>query len=182
MSEPLPTFRYHPDPLASGSVIPSTTACRICGEARGYIYTGPSYGEEDLSDEVCPWCIADGSAHDDVDAEFTDAASIGDDGEWPEVSDQVIEEVAFRTPGFNAWQQERWFTHCDDAGAFLGPMGRAELAALGPKAVAAIQTSTELEGQDWQRMLTSLRKDKSPTAFVFRCLHCGVFGGYTDSL
>ncbi len=182
MSESLPAFRYHPDPLATGSIVPSDLTCRVCGAARGFIYTGPSYGDEDLTEEVCPWCIADGSAHEKTDVEFTDAAAVGGDGEWPEVPDDVIDEVAFRTPGFHAWQQERWFTHCDDAAAFLGPMGLAELTALGPKAVAAIQNSTELEGHDWRRLLTSLRREAGPTAFVFRCLHCGTFGGYTDTL
>jgi uncharacterized protein CbrC (UPF0167 family) len=182
MAEPLPEFRYHPDPIATGSIVESDATCRCCVEARGYIYTGPTYGEDDLTDEVCPWCIASGEAHEEYEVEFVDSASIGGEDDWPEVSDEVIEEVAFRTPGFSAWQQERWFTHCDDAGAFLGPMGKAELQALGPKAVSAIQKSTELEGQDWQRMLNSLKRDKGPTAYVFRCLHCGQFGGYTDSL
>ena len=35
------------------------------------------------------------------------------------VSDEIVAEVAYRTPGFTGWQQERWFTHCA-AGEFLG--------------------------------------------------------------
>lgn len=183
MPEALPEFRYHPDPIATGSIVESDATCRVCVEVRGYIYAGPTYGEDDLTDEVCPWCIANGDAHEEYEVEFVDSAAIGGgDEDWPEVDDEIIEEVAFRTPGFNGWQQERWFTHCDDAGAFLGPMSKAELQALGPKAVSAIQQSTGLEGQDWQRLFNALKREKAPTAFVFRCLHCGAYGGYTDAL
>ena len=48
--------------------------CVCCGERRGYIYAGPVYSERELSDSLCPWCIADGSAHSRFGAEFTDAA------------------------------------------------------------------------------------------------------------
>ncbi|WP_264169817.1 CbrC family protein [Burkholderia cepacia] len=37
----LPAFRYHPDPLATGSVIRSDARCVCCGDARGYVYAGP---------------------------------------------------------------------------------------------------------------------------------------------
>lgn len=32
----LPYFIYHPDPLGSGSVQPSSTVCVSCDQARGY--------------------------------------------------------------------------------------------------------------------------------------------------
>ena len=69
----LPTFRYHPDSIATGSVKPSDKECRSCGEARGYIYTSSVYAEESLDEEICPWCIADGSAAEKFDASFCDA-------------------------------------------------------------------------------------------------------------
>ncbi|WP_412524086.1 CbrC family protein [Burkholderia sp. S-53] len=37
----LPAFRYHPDPLATGSVIRSDARCVCCGDARGYVCAGP---------------------------------------------------------------------------------------------------------------------------------------------
>src|SRR4051794_16064897 len=70
----LPTFKYHPDPIATGSVEPSDTQCDCCGKQRGYIYVGPVFSVEGLYEYICPWCIADGSAHTKFDAEFTDAA------------------------------------------------------------------------------------------------------------
>ncbi|HEX5829769.1 MAG TPA: CbrC family protein, partial [Gemmatimonadaceae bacterium] len=62
MTEPLPSFRYHPDPVAAGSIEPSDAVCRCCGRARGYIYAGPVCAEEEFDDALCPWCITDGQA------------------------------------------------------------------------------------------------------------------------
>jgi uncharacterized protein CbrC (UPF0167 family) len=46
------------------------------------------------------------------------------------VPDEVIEEVARRTPGYNSWQQEVWLSCCDDACQFHGDAARSELQAL----------------------------------------------------
>ena len=117
---PLPEFKYHPSPLTTGSIEKSDGVCRSCEQARGYIYTGPCYAEEELDNDLCPWCIADGSAHEKFSVEFVDSAGIGGhDGRWDKVPRSVIEEVAFRTPGFSGLQQEQWFTHCGDAAEFI---------------------------------------------------------------
>jgi len=177
----LPTFKYHPDPVVTGNIVESDTECCCCGKARGYIYTGPVYAIEEYDECICPWCIADGSAQEKLDASFTDEDGIGGGGEWDDVPEDVIEEVAYRTPGFSGWQQERWWTHCGDAGQFLGRAGRKELEAFGPEAITAIQDSTGLDaGPEWDRFLAALDKDGSPTAYVFRCTKCGTLGGYQD--
>ena len=120
--EPLPTFRYHPDPIASGSIEESEVECLCCGRARGYIYTGPTYAEEDLDESLCPWCIADGSAAEKFEAQFVDEENFDDD-----IPDKVVEEVTERTPSYSGWQQEVWPTCCDDATAFITPVGFAEI-------------------------------------------------------
>lgn len=176
----LPAFRYHPDPIATGSVKLSRTACVCCEQARGFIYVGPVFAEEDLDEELCPWCIADGSAAAKFNAVFTDPDSIGDHGMWPSVSPEVTKEVATRTPGFSGWQQERWFTCCRDAALFLGRMGHEELEALGDDALVAIQRECGLEGEQWVAYLKALDSEGSPTAYVFRCAHCNRLGGYSD--
>ncbi len=177
----LPTFRYHPDPVATGNIVKSDTQCCCCGKVRGYIYTGPVYAIEEYYDCICPWCIDDGSAHEKLDANFTDEDLIGGGGQWEDVSKEVIEEVAYRTPGFSGWQQEQWWTHCGDAAMFLGRAGRKELEALGPEAIAAIQDSTGLvDGPGWNRFFAVPDKDGSPTAYIFRCTKCGKLGGYQD--
>ncbi len=40
-------------------------------------------------------------------AAFIDTYGIGG-GEWDEVPDAVVSEIACRTQGFQGWQQERW--------------------------------------------------------------------------
>jgi uncharacterized protein len=179
VTEPLPTFRHHPDPIATGSIVKSDERCECCGRARGFKYQGTAYGERDL-DAICPWCIADGTAHEKFGAEFTDRDGIGDHGSWGSVPDAVADEIAFRTPGFSSWQQERWWVHCNDAALFLGPVGKDQLQEYGPDAVAAIRAECGLEGDDWQQYFDALDKDRGPTAYVFRCRHCGKVDGYSD--
>jgi hypothetical protein len=67
-----PEFPYHPDPRATGSVVVSDTSCVACGQSRGFVYAGPVYSQGELIDSLCPWCIADGSAAEKYEAEFTD--------------------------------------------------------------------------------------------------------------
>jgi uncharacterized protein CbrC (UPF0167 family) len=115
----LPHFKYHPSSLSTGAVWDSDEVCPCCGEARGFSYRGPVYGETRV-EHLCPWCIADGSAHAKWGAEFTDLAAVGGYGRWCEVSDSVRAEVAYRTPGISSIQEARWWTHCGDAAEFVG--------------------------------------------------------------
>ena len=177
----LPTFRYHPDPLATGSIEPSDVVCACCGRARGAIYVGPVYAVVDYDGKLCPWCIADGTAHDKLDVEFADPAGVGGYGAWENVPQAVIDEVVQRTPCFIGWQQEQWFTHCGDAAAFVGRGGFRELSDYGSEAIEGLRHASRIPDDDWPELLEALHKDSSPTAYLFRCLHCGKFGGYTDS-
>lgn len=176
----LPAFRYHPDPVSTGSVAASGAICVCCQQARGFIYVGPVYAPEDYEDCVCPWCIADGSASERLDASFGDEAGIGGYGDWDVVPSNVIEEIALRTPGIISWQQAQWWTHCGDAGEFLGPMGHSQLESLGPDAVKSIQINAGVVESDWEQFYRALDKDRGPTAYLFRCRHCGIHGGYWD--
>ncbi len=178
---PLPKFRCHPDPIATGSVEASDTPCVCCGEARGYVYVGPVYAVVEYDREICPWCIADGSAHARLAVSFVDRDGVGGHGAWCTVPGDVADEVAYRTPGFAGWQQERWFTCCGDAACFLGSAGFEELMARGPGAVEAIRLELGWEdGPRWKDYLRSLAKDEPPTAYLFRCTRCGALGGYSD--
>jgi hypothetical protein len=176
----LPRFRYHPDPVDTGSIERSGAVCRSCGLARGYIYTGPTSGAENLTRAVCPWCIADGSAAARFSVRFVDPAGIGDYGRWPRVPVEVVVEISTRTPAFNGWQQERWWTHCGDGAEFIGIAGRTELETRWPEAIPAIRDDAAV-GNDWDDYYARMRSDSSPTAYVFRCRHCGRVGGYSDS-
>jgi uncharacterized protein len=174
----LPKFTYHPDPLHTGSLVASSASCICCGQARGYVYTGAVYGENELNGKICPWCIADGSAHAKLGAEFTDRSGIGGYGSWGQVSEAICDEIVYRTPGFSGWQQEQWWTHCDDAAEFLGPVGYKEALALGGQLLDRLDCG--LAGQDRKDHIEALDRDHGPTGYAFRCRHCSKLGGYTD--
>ena len=178
----LPSFPYHPGPLLSGSIVAAENVCACCGERRGYVYTGPVYAEaEGLDDALCPWCIADGSASERFEATFVDEAAI--EGELPE---EVVQAVSRRTPGFNAWQQERWFACCEDAMAFVEPFGAAELQGkymrLQGEAMTLIVHELGISGGAATRFMNSLDRAKGPTAYLFACRHCDTKRIYIDSL
>lgn len=178
-SSELPRFTYHPDPLQTGSIIPSASQCVVCRLGRRYVYDGLPYADREFERCICPWCIADGSAARELRATFNDP-----EGEsWATVPDEIKDEVVHRTPGFTGWQQERWLAHCGDAMVFLGPMGYAELTELGADAWRAVTEELRAEGWDaaeLDRYVRSLERDGEPTAYVFRCRHCGVLRGYSD--
>jgi uncharacterized protein CbrC (UPF0167 family) len=120
----LPTFRYHP-PDSQWQHCESGKQCRCCRSARGYIYTGSVYSSDDLDDSLCPWCIADVSAHAKFDATFVDTEAFADG-----IPESVIDEISERTPGYSSWQSEHWPACCDDATVFLAPVGSGNPRAL----------------------------------------------------
>src|SRR4051812_19330782 len=101
VTEPLPVFTYHPDPIATGSIEPSEQACACCTRRRGFVYRGPVYCVEEV-EALCPWCIADGRAAERFDATYCGVIPP------PGTADAVVDTIAKRTPSFNGWQEERW--------------------------------------------------------------------------
>lgn len=184
----LPHFKYHPDPIATGSVVESDEPCECCGQSRGFRYTGSIYCEDEISD-LCPWCIADGSAAAKFNAELTPSDGLGrgdyDDEPWDDVSAAVVEEVSQRTPGFSGFQEERWWTHCGDAAEFVGLVGDIDRAILetaeAKDFVSHIQKAEEFSAADWERYVSSPNKEHGTATYVFRCRQCRKLGGYADS-
>lgn len=176
----LPIFEYHPDPIGTGSIVESDTRCECCEKVRGYIYTGPVYAAAELDDCICPWCISDGSAHEKFEAEFTDAAGVGDYVQPKTLTRDIVEEVAFRTPGFSGWQQERWLACCEDAAAFVGHAGYDEINSEWSDAIPSLQNDCGLEGDEWTEFFSHFDKNYGPTAYVFQCLHCNSLVAYQD--
>ena len=138
----LPTFKYHPDPVATGSVIASPKRCCVCKQTTGFIYKGP-YRFDDLDTEssmldphICPWCIENGNAAEALGISFNDLHSLAsiylDD---LTISEEAAVELCRRTPGYPTWQDHLWIVHCKDACQFLGPAGGAEIKAKQPDPV-----------------------------------------------
>jgi uncharacterized protein CbrC (UPF0167 family) len=178
----LPAFKYHPDPVATGSVKASDKTCACCAQQRGYIYFGPVIAcEHDMEKSICPWCIADGSAHRKLDVDFAVLAEAVGYPRPPGIPDGVIEELAFRTPGFSGLQRENWLTCCSDAAAFLGRAGQEELERQWPDAISSIRKDCQMaDDKQWLSYFSMLDKDGSPAAYVFRCIHCGRYLGYSE--
>lgn len=177
----LPAFRYHPDPIASGSVVASAGACRCCAQPRGFLYVGPTYSEAALIDALCPWCIADGSAARRYDATFVDSEAF--DADASEAARHVITEC---TPGFHSWQGEHWPSCCGEPAAFLAPAGADDIASRFSRLEGALLSYIVYElghsGTAATRLLQALARDHSPTAFIFQCLHCDNQPVYIDAL
>lgn len=170
MTEPLPTFRFHPDPVQSGAVEASTATCSVCARARGFVYTGPCYVEDDFDAVLCPWCIADGSAFQRFAVTFAEVSP------GPGFDLQTADEIEERTPGFATWNPIDWPVCCKTPMAYLEPVGHAELAARHAELAAALPARVAKEfaiaPDEATAVCERLHRDHAPTAHVFRCLHC----------
>lgn len=180
MPDQLPTFTFHPDPVATGVVEAREGTCAGCGLDRGWLYALTPYAQRDLRDRLCPWCIADGTAAERFGARFT----IVEPGDVPEgVPAAVVEAIATRTPGFAGWQRERWLFHCGDGAEYLGPVGWDEIEGDEVLVEALLAQAHEqgLEGDLAVAFVGSLDVDGAATAYRFRCRVCGTSLGYADT-
>lgn len=164
----LPSFRYHPDPIATGSIKPSSATCICCNQARGYIYAASVYCTDTIQDQLCPWCIADGSAVERFDAMFCDDHSLTK----AKLAPEIIEEVTRRTPGYISWQGEDWLSCCDDACEFQGDASRDEILALSGTALDRFLKSTGLTAAHFDELAPNYRPGGSPAIYKFVCRHC----------
>jgi uncharacterized protein len=139
------------------------------------------YSDHDPGDSICPWCIADGTAHTKFEATFIDEASLPDG-----LPENVVQEVAWRTPGYNTWQTEQWFSCCNDAMTFLEPAGMAQIRERYPHLEFSVLSNViydlQISGGAAKRVLESLDRQSGPTAYVFQCSHCGAYRTFVDGI
>lgn len=169
MNEPLPHFRYHPNPLATGAVVARDITCVCCHRPRSHVYVGPVYAASDFSEQICPWCIASGAATRTLQAEFSDPSSLAADG----VPSETIAEVTQRTPGYVSWQGSEWLAHCSDACAFLGDASIQDIAAAGTTTVEDWCTTNRQERSGWHTATDGYVPGGQPAFYKFQCLNCG---------
>ena len=178
----MPEFKYHPDPLGTGMFRqggPKTCCC--CGKQTDIWYEGPFYGDDyadcDDDDELpyesmdflCPQCIADGSAAAKFQCVYPEETTVG----GMPADAAARDEWMHRTPGYYAWQEARWYTHCGDFCAFLGSVGWKDIEEMG--------LAREIEETyDQKENISEMSFVKEYTVrhghvqgFLFRCLHCG---------
>jgi uncharacterized protein CbrC (UPF0167 family) len=166
----LPTFRYHPDPLATGAIEPRPITCACCGEPRGFVYVQPVYATTELDEKLCPWCIADGSAAAKLGASFSDPAPLQQAG----VAQDVIDEVSLRTPGYSCWQQEEWLTHCNDACEFHGDASEDDVEDASDAVKADWMQRYGKTAKQWAAGTRDYEPAGDNAFYKFVCRHCGV--------
>lgn len=168
MSEALPPFKYHRDPLRTGALEARAVTCACCGRRREFVYVAPVYSERDLHESLCPWCIADGSAAAKFGASFSDDHPLCRAGVPP----SVVEEVSQRTPGYSSWQQEEWLTHCDDACEFHGDATVEDIRNASDETRQAWRRHYGLSEADWHHVIRGYVPRGDRAFYKFVCRHC----------
>ncbi|MBB5944474.1 CbrC family protein [Xanthomonas sp. 3307] len=170
----LPQFLHHPNAYAL-CFAQEDGVCDCCGETRAWRYQGPFYCAGDGPEFLCPWCIADGRAAARFEGEFNDWVEIegvspDPDDAPPAIDAALLQAICTRTPGYSAWQQPVWLSHCDQPCAFLGYAGGDDLAPILDEVMPDIVEATPRDA-DW--LLARLSRDGTLVGCLFRCLQCG---------
>ena len=168
-------FRYYRDPFRTGAFEPCDDPCDCCGRATGYRYHAFLYAEEEI-ENICPWCVADGSAARKFDGTFVD--DYGLSGCRP----KAIAELTERTPQFRSFQEAKWLVHCGEPAVYLTDAGYDDLQQYGDATLQSVMDdlSDRMSEKKKQEFVRSLRKDGSCVAHVFECLHCKKVVAYSE--
>lgn len=162
----LPYFKYNPYAYDLGIIIPDTSVCPSCLEEVNYVYTGPFYSTQEV-EGICPWCIKDRTASEKFNGDFQDVASCE-----PVDSMEFVDELITRTPGYSAWQQERWLSHCGDFCALKAYVGWNEIKDLKDELktdLNDIKLKYRLSQEDLEKYLVN---NGTMQGYLFQCLHC----------
>lgn len=157
-------FRYHPHPRKTGAFFEGEVVCSCCGKLTPVFYERPFYSSEGLLC-FCPTCIANGEAAKKFDGCFTAPDCCDDIGD-PE----KLDEICYRTPGYNGIQQEHWIAHCGDYCAYLGEITYEDLTIELRK---EFQETWDDRPQRWEIETICGSLGMAYDGYLFRCLHCG---------
>ncbi len=169
----LPFFKYHPDPLETGSFEEGEEKiCPCCGNKSKVYYSSFPYCSEDV-EYICPICISNGEAASKFDAEFVQNA------EWHGENDKEKDDELFhRTPGYMSWQGEYWLSCCNDYCAYMGTVGTRELKAMD---IADEVIEEYVQRGAFEDIGEYLVKDGPMCGYLFKCLHCGKYHLWVDA-
>jgi uncharacterized protein len=166
----LPQFNYHLDPVGSEVITASDGACVCCGKSRGAMYVGPAFTtRREVRDNICPWCVADGSAARKFDAYFAGAQALLKAG----IAREIVDEVTKRTPGYFCWQSDQWQAHCNDACVFHGDATVEDVANASRDTIEAWKAEYNMKDQDWARLSDGYEPKGHSAFYKFLCRHCG---------
>ncbi len=161
-----PKFKYHPNPIETGSIEASDATCEVCNQKRGYRITSSIYCKENV-DNICPWCVTDGTASKKYRGEF-----VADIENWEGLAKEVVDEISTRTVGFSSCQEEIWLTHCNDGCEFHGLAKVEDVRNISEEETQRLVDNSSLSKED----IDLLKKEKSSQElhylFKFQCRHC----------
>jgi uncharacterized protein CbrC (UPF0167 family) len=171
----LPSFHYHPNPEQTGVIVKEEIICEACGKPSEYNYVGPVYSLQDI-EQLCPWCIKDGTAARKFDASFQE------DFDKSVNNKEAIEELVKRTPGYFTWQGGYWPSHCNDFCAFLGDVDGDGIQALLSKGDPVLEESVKEEAELYRLAEYEFLEELNGAiyGYLFQCLHCKGHKLYTD--
>jgi uncharacterized protein CbrC (UPF0167 family) len=176
LSNKLPAFKYHPDPIKTKAFeTDKTVICDCCEKETNIYYSLPCYSCTDI-DFLCPECIKDGKANKKFDCEFQDrdnCDSVRDE--------EKLNELCYRTPGFCASQDPYWLAHCDDYCAFVDYVDWSDIKRMNIEAEIKedIAANSGLLGYSLAEIKEYL-ENKTLQGYLFRCLVCGKSRLYVD--
>lgn len=173
MSQELPVFRFDLDPLSHGAFEKKQIVCGVCGQARDTVYTGNFYSRHDV-ENICPWCIADGSAAAKFEGEFHDCYMESD------VSEEDEDKLMKRTPGHSSWQPQEWPVHCGSPCAFVAPVGMKEITELKADVSEDLVKQAESYGLDLDEFKETLVNEGGIQGYLYKCVKCGAYRLTTD--
>jgi len=173
----LPKFKYHTDPLKTGSIELKETDCPVCGKHSNYCYEGPFYSIETV-EGICPNCIADGSAAKKYNGEFTTTDECDVD------NDEYKDELIHRTPSFYSVQQDHWMSHCGDYCEFIAKIGQVSNIGINEflKNIISedIEEVTKLLDIKKEELEEFMKKNGYIEGYLFKCQKCGKMRLYVD--
>ena len=168
----IPNFTYHEQPISTGVIESSSATCSCCGQKRGFVYSGPvriTNQQVTEPEELCPWCIADGSAAKKYQLVFVRPGFLASNN----LQGDIVSTVTCRTPGYSSWQEPVWLCHCEDACVFCGDLTEEEAQQPDWMAVAEFLGEPLEQAKTSWLSIASLYKQADPSIFKFRCRHCG---------
>ena len=183
--EEYPQFKFCPNPLRTQSVVESSVPCECCGKTGKYSYIAGILREieEQEVKNLCLECISSGEAAKKFGGVFTEYSSIAN-----RKSDKTItEEIMYRTPSFNSWQDQEWLSHCKTPCAYIGQVYIGDLIKMG----IYKQVRTELAKTFYYKqmpmtiaeiddLLINMTEDSSLEGHLFRCVLCGRYKLHID--
>jgi len=192
-SEPIPTLKYHPNPLATMSAldvhgISKPKTCDCCGRKTnitcgifGINFIPNEYShvkKAEVEPQLCLHCIANGSATTKFDGKFIDP----DASDCPIHDPEKRDELAFRTLGTYSHRVSLWLTCCDDYCALIDCDQSGYVIEIRgikhklKKRWLASEGSKIYTFEDVQKALDV----GTHIGYLFRCIHCKKYRLYLD--